>query len=161
VWRLHLTVCVCRPTSALTTPPPPPPLNTHTHTRPHGAGFREAEAVAKAELASAAFSNVSRPEAFRQDLINIAKTTLSSKILTGAFAWARAGAMRACGGCAWHPCRQRASAPASMHASTSTLCVMCTRKHVRLSPHTTPLCVPDVQRTRTTLRGWLWRPSCG
>jgi hypothetical protein len=45
-------------------------------------GFREAEAVAKTELASAAFSNAANPEAFRQDLLNIARTTLSSKILT-------------------------------------------------------------------------------
>lgn len=47
------------------------------------AGFREAEAVAKAELDSAAFSNVEQPVAFRSDLLNIARTTLSSKILTG------------------------------------------------------------------------------
>eukprot|EP00878_Enallax_costatus_P002574 GHUV01002756.1.p1 GENE.GHUV01002756.1~~GHUV01002756.1.p1 ORF type:complete len:532 (+),score=161.55 GHUV01002756.1:257-1852(+) len=46
------------------------------------AGFREAEAVAKAELTSAAFSNAQNPDVFRQDLLNIAKTTLSSKILT-------------------------------------------------------------------------------
>eukprot|EP00775_Hariotina_reticulata_P002255 gene2255-2567_t len=45
-------------------------------------GFREAEAVAKAELSAAAFSNAQHPDAFRQDLLNIAKTTLSSKILT-------------------------------------------------------------------------------
>jgi hypothetical protein len=48
------------------------------------AGFREAEAVAKAELEKAAFSNVDAPETFRNDLLNIARTTLSSKILTGA-----------------------------------------------------------------------------
>lgn len=53
-------------------------LYTHTPT-----GFREAEAVAKSELDAAAFSNVEVPEAFRQDLLNIARTTLSSKILTG------------------------------------------------------------------------------
>eukprot|EP00879_Flechtneria_rotunda_P004896 GHRR01005170.1.p1 GENE.GHRR01005170.1~~GHRR01005170.1.p1 ORF type:complete len:533 (+),score=185.87 GHRR01005170.1:234-1832(+) len=46
------------------------------------AGFREAEAVAKAELAGAAFSHAEHPETFRKDLLNIAKTTLSSKILT-------------------------------------------------------------------------------
>jgi T-complex protein 1 subunit beta len=46
------------------------------------AGFREAEAVAKTELSAAAFSNAQHPDAFRQDLLNIAKTTLSSKILT-------------------------------------------------------------------------------
>lgn len=45
-------------------------------------GFREAEAVAKAELTAAAFSNAQNPETFRKDLLNIAKTTLSSKILT-------------------------------------------------------------------------------
>jgi T-complex protein 1 subunit beta len=38
--------------------------------------------VAKAELTAAAFSNAQHPEAFRQDLLNIARTTLSSKILT-------------------------------------------------------------------------------
>lgn len=40
--------------------------------------------MAKAELDLAAFSNVQEPEAFRKDLLNIARTTLSSKILTGA-----------------------------------------------------------------------------
>jgi T-complex protein 1 subunit beta len=50
------------------------------------AGFREAEAVAKAELEKAAFSNVDEPDAFRNDLLNIARTTLSSKILTGVYA---------------------------------------------------------------------------
>ena len=34
-------------------------------------------------LADSAFSNVADPVRFRQDLMNIAKTTLSSKILTG------------------------------------------------------------------------------
>ena len=47
------------------------------------AGFREACDVAKATLAAGAFSNVSDAAAFRQDLLNIAMTTLSSKILTG------------------------------------------------------------------------------
>lgn len=48
----------------------------------HLVGFREAEAVAKAELTGAAFSNAQQPDVFRKDLLNIAKTTLSSKILT-------------------------------------------------------------------------------
>lgn len=34
-------------------------------------------------LADSAFSNLADPVRFRQDLMNIAKTTLSSKILTG------------------------------------------------------------------------------
>lgn len=47
------------------------------------AGYREACEVAKTSLESGAFSNVEDPAAFRQDLLNIAMTTLSSKILTG------------------------------------------------------------------------------
>lgn len=56
--------------------------NPHPHTVYMSAGFREAEAVAKAELTAAAFSNAQNPDVFRKDLLNIAKTTLSSKILT-------------------------------------------------------------------------------
>lgn len=47
------------------------------------AGFREACEVGRQALESGAFNNTGDPERFRQDLMNIAKTTLSSKILTG------------------------------------------------------------------------------
>eukprot|EP00051_Salpingoeca_urceolata_P032448 m.15789 g.15789 ORF g.15789 m.15789 type:complete len:532 (-) comp5090_c0_seq1:58-1653(-) len=46
------------------------------------AGWRKAVDCALAALASAARDNGDNPEEFRADLINIAKTTLSSKILT-------------------------------------------------------------------------------
>lgn len=46
-------------------------------------GFREAAACARGVLESGAFSNASDADKFRSDLVNIAKTTLSSKILTG------------------------------------------------------------------------------
>lgn len=46
-------------------------------------GFREAADAARKVLEGAAFNNMADPTKFRQDLMNIAKTTLSSKILTG------------------------------------------------------------------------------
>ena len=45
-------------------------------------GYREASKVARAALESSAKDNSSNPEAFREDLLNIARTTLSSKILS-------------------------------------------------------------------------------
>jgi T-complex protein 1 subunit beta len=45
-------------------------------------GFREACTVAKAALEAEAIDNAGNDEAFRADLLNIARTTLSSKILT-------------------------------------------------------------------------------
>ncbi len=44
-------------------------------------GYREAARVARAALEASAHDNSQNPEAFRQDLLNIARTTLSSKIL--------------------------------------------------------------------------------
>lgn len=44
-------------------------------------GMRKAATVAVAELESAAIDNGSNPDKFREDLMNIARTTLSSKIL--------------------------------------------------------------------------------
>lgn len=44
-------------------------------------GMRKAAKVAVAELEKAAIDNGSNPEKFREDLMNIARTTLSSKIL--------------------------------------------------------------------------------
>ena len=46
------------------------------------AGFRDAAAKARSELEKCAMDNEKTPDLFRRDLINIAKTTLSSKILT-------------------------------------------------------------------------------
>jgi TCP-1/cpn60 chaperonin family len=64
-------------------PRPHAPSCTHAQSPlPTLAGFREAEAVAKTELAAAAFCHAEQPDAFKADLLNIAKTTLSSKILT-------------------------------------------------------------------------------
>lgn len=46
------------------------------------AGFRDACDAARKVLEDSSFNNHADPERFRADLINIAKTTLSSKILT-------------------------------------------------------------------------------
>lgn len=45
-------------------------------------GYRDACECAKKVLTEGAFNNCADPERFRLDLLNIAKTTLSSKILT-------------------------------------------------------------------------------
>jgi T-complex protein 1 subunit beta len=45
-------------------------------------GFRIASATAYTALEKSAIDNSKSPELFRQDLINIAKTTLSSKVLS-------------------------------------------------------------------------------
>lgn len=45
-------------------------------------GYREACDCARGVLETGAFNHQSDAEQFRQDLLNIAKTTLSSKILT-------------------------------------------------------------------------------
>jgi len=47
-------------------------------------GWRKAVAIARQALEGAALNNGADPEKFRTDLINIARTTLSSKILTNA-----------------------------------------------------------------------------
>jgi hypothetical protein len=49
---------------------------------PLPAGYREAAEAARQQLVAIATDNGKDPEAFRRDLVNIAKTTLSSKILT-------------------------------------------------------------------------------
>ena len=58
------------------------------------AGYREAAEAARQQLVAIATDNGKDPEAFRRDLVNIAKTTLSSKILTqGGWAGGRAGGL--------------------------------------------------------------------
>ena len=47
------------------------------------AGYREACECARTVLEASSFSNSGNAELFRRDLLNIAQTTLSSKILTG------------------------------------------------------------------------------
>jgi hypothetical protein len=72
-----------------TTPPPRP----HTKRLPAcPAGFREASAAALARLEAISFDNSHDAAAFRRDLINIARTTLSSKILTSGSHGAQAAA---------------------------------------------------------------------
>ena len=46
------------------------------------AGYREAAAIARTRLEAVAHNHATDADAFRRDLINIAQTTLSSKILT-------------------------------------------------------------------------------
>lgn len=46
------------------------------------AGYREAAEAAQRRLAAVAADHAGEPDTFRADLINIARTTLSSKILT-------------------------------------------------------------------------------
>uniref|UniRef100_A0A7S0UYV1 CCT-beta n=1 Tax=Polytomella parva TaxID=51329 RepID=A0A7S0UYV1_9CHLO len=57
-------------------------INQKVHPMTIIAGFREAANCARDVLQSVSFSNGNDPEKFRADLVNIAKTTLSSKILT-------------------------------------------------------------------------------
>jgi T-complex protein 1 subunit beta len=57
-------------------------INQKVHPAVIIAGFREAAEAARGRLEAIARSNSSDPAAFQQDLINIARTTLSSKILT-------------------------------------------------------------------------------
>lgn len=45
-------------------------------------GWRRATQVARAALEASSLDHSSDPEAFREDLMNIARTTLSSKLLT-------------------------------------------------------------------------------
>ena len=58
-------------------------VNQKIHPMTIIAGFREACECAKGVLEASSFSNQGDAAAFRKDLLNIAKTTLSSKILTG------------------------------------------------------------------------------
>ena len=46
------------------------------------AGYREACNIAQERLEAVAVDHSGEPDAFRNDLLNIARTTLSSKILT-------------------------------------------------------------------------------
>ena len=48
----------------------------------HDIGYREACIAARERLEAIAMDNSAQPDAFRRDLVNIARTTLSSKILT-------------------------------------------------------------------------------
>jgi len=57
-------------------------INMKIHPMTVIAGFREACAVARTALEERAQSNKSNEEQFRKDLMNVARTTLSSKILT-------------------------------------------------------------------------------
>jgi T-complex protein 1 subunit beta len=50
-------------------------------------GYREACDCARSVLEAGAFNHAADPAVFRQDLLNIAKTTLSSKILTVVRPW--------------------------------------------------------------------------
>jgi T-complex protein 1 subunit beta len=45
-------------------------------------GYREACNIAQERLEAVAVDHSAEPDAFRNDLLNIARTTLSSKILT-------------------------------------------------------------------------------
>jgi len=57
-------------------------INQKIHPMTIIAGFREACTVAHARLGEISYDNKADAEAFRRDLVNIARTTLSSKILT-------------------------------------------------------------------------------
>eukprot|EP00657_Telonema_sp_P-1_P001519 TRINITY_DN14097_c0_g1_i1.p1 TRINITY_DN14097_c0_g1~~TRINITY_DN14097_c0_g1_i1.p1 ORF type:complete len:528 (-),score=173.43 TRINITY_DN14097_c0_g1_i1:1-1584(-) len=56
-------------------------INAKIHPQTIIAGYRQATEVAKARLAEMAMDNSTNLEKFRRDLINIAKTTLSSKVV--------------------------------------------------------------------------------
>eukprot|EP00887_Chlorella_sp_A99_P007942 scaffold12.g7942.t1 len=57
-------------------------VNQRVHPMTIIAGYREAAEAARRQLEAVAFDHGADAEAFRQDLLNIARTTLSSKILT-------------------------------------------------------------------------------
>lgn len=57
-------------------------INQKIHPATIIAGYREAAEAAQHRLESIAMDHGTDPDAFRADLINIARTTLSSKILT-------------------------------------------------------------------------------
>merc|ERR1711959_8887 len=57
-------------------------IHAKIHPQTIVAGFRKATEVARAALESAALDHSADPAAFRQDLVNIAKTTLSSKVVS-------------------------------------------------------------------------------
>lgn len=59
-------------------------LESRIHPQTVIAGYRIATAAAAAALENSAVDNGSNPEMFRQDLLNIARTTLSSKVLSQA-----------------------------------------------------------------------------
>jgi hypothetical protein len=70
-----------------TAPPPPTPRPTYTNKQANTPyisllACAQAAKVARDALVASALDHGSDPEAFRKDLINIARTTLSSKILT-------------------------------------------------------------------------------
>merc|ERR1712070_842026 len=56
-------------------------IQARIHPQTIVAGFRQATEVARGALVNCAISNESDPIKFRQDLVNIAKTTLSSKVV--------------------------------------------------------------------------------
>merc|ERR1711988_688771 len=57
-------------------------IHAKIHPQTIVAGFRKATEVARAALEKVAIDHSSDPAAFRQDLVNIAKTTLSSKVVS-------------------------------------------------------------------------------
>merc|ERR1711959_878826 len=57
-------------------------IHAKIHPQTIVAGFRKATEVARKALESVAIDHSSDPAAFRQDLVNIAKTTLSSKVVS-------------------------------------------------------------------------------
>lgn len=56
-------------------------VNQRVHPMTIMAGWRQAVQIARAALTAAAVDHASDPAAFREDLLNIARTTLSSKLL--------------------------------------------------------------------------------
>ena len=57
-------------------------VNLRVHPMTIVDGWREATKVAKQALDASSMDHSADPEAFKQDLLNIARTTLSSKLLT-------------------------------------------------------------------------------
>ena len=56
-------------------------INQHIHPMTIVAGWRQAAKIARQALENAAVDHSSDPAAFKEDLLNIARTTLSSKLL--------------------------------------------------------------------------------
>lgn len=71
-------------------------VNLRVHPMTIVDGWRDATKVARAALEASAMDHSADPELFKQDLLNIARTTLSSKLLTHEKDWF--GAYRGCMG---------------------------------------------------------------
>ena len=97
------------------------------------AGFREAAACARKVLETCAIDNHDDPEKFRNDLLNIARTTLSSKILTQDKDFFSEIAVDAVRGHECYSCSHLSSLIACSTSTGETYCHMCSLSPSRMN----------------------------